>query len=128
MPRHHVAFELANAVLAGPNGPQEFAARLASALGHKHRWVAPLAQRIFGRFGSGLVHWMRSELVEFIEADSRFQNAWSGRTPPHIQHYFLRSPRMEPRKGALAACALPALSTPGDLARTSAGCSPNFNL
>jgi RNA-directed DNA polymerase len=117
MPRHHVAFELANAVLAGPSSPREFAARLASALGHKHRWVAPLARRIFERFGSDLVHSMRSDLVEFIEADSRFQRAWSGRTPPHIHHHFLDSPRMGPRKGTLAACALPACPTPGDLAK-----------
>lgn len=117
MSRHHVAFELANAVLAGPNSPEEFAARIALALGRKPRWVAPLARRIFERFGSHLVHSMRAELVELIESDQSFRGAWSNRTPPHIDHYFLDPPQMEPRRGALAACALPALPTPGDIAK-----------
>ncbi|MGZ5033990.1 MAG: reverse transcriptase family protein [Usitatibacter sp.] len=107
---------MANAILAGPNGPEEFTARLASALGRKHRWVAPLSRRIFERFGSRLGHPMRSSLIEFIEADAAFQDAWGGRVKPRIGRYFLDSPPMEPRKGTLAACALPALATPGDLA------------
>lgn len=115
-PQHLVAIALADAVLAGNNAADEFATRLASALGRKHRWVGPLGRRIFDRFGSRLGYPMRSKLVEFIEADAAFQDAWGRRVPPRIRRYFLDSPPMEPRRGALAACQLPALATPGDLA------------
>lgn len=115
-PRQLVAHALADAVLAGPNGREDFAARLASALGRKHRWIAPLAKRIFERFGSRLGHPMRASLIEFIEADAGLEVAWSGPSRPRIRRYFLDSPPMEPRRGMLAASALPAIATPGDLA------------
>lgn len=126
-PQHLVAVELANAILAGPKGPEELAARLAAALGRKHRWIAALSRRIFERFGSRLGHAMRARLVEFIEADAAYQGAWGRQVPPRIRHYFLDSPQMEPRKGALAACALPALATPGDLAKWLGVCGSELD-
>jgi RNA-directed DNA polymerase len=116
-PRQLVALALADAVLAGSNGPEEFASRMALALGRKHRWVAPLGRKIFMRFGSRLGHPLRSALVEFVAADSGYDYAWRGATKPRIRKYFLDPPPMEPRKGTLAACTLPSLPTPGDLAQ-----------
>src|SRR5712664_3470632 len=116
-PQQLVARAMADSILAGPNSAEGFTARLASALGRKHRWVAPLSRRIFKRFGSRLGYPMRSSLVELIEADAAFRDAWNRESKPRIRRYFMDSPSMEPRKGTLAACALPALATPGDLAQ-----------
>jgi len=112
-----VASALSDAILSGENDASQFAERMAAALGRKHRWVAPLGRRIFDRFGSGLGFAMRAKLIEFIEADAGFFAAWGRETKPRIRKYFLESPAMQPRKGALAAVALPDIATPGDLAR-----------
>lgn len=112
-----VAQVLADALLAGAVGIEEFRERCAWALGRKHRWIKPLCRRIFHRFGSSLDHRDRGKLIDAIRTDAGFESAWSPeRRPPRIAHYFLDPPRMAPRQGALAACNLPALPTPGDLA------------
>lgn len=76
----------------------------------------PLATRIFRRFGSALDETMRARLVDFICDDASYRERWTRAKPPRILHYPLSSPRMRPRQGALAACALPSLATPGDIA------------
>ncbi|HXF79946.1 MAG TPA: hypothetical protein VN598_13845, partial [Usitatibacter sp.] len=118
MPRRHaIAQVLADALLAGTPGIDEFAGRCAWVLGRKHRWIKPLCRRIFHRFGSSLDTRDRGKLIEAIRTDAGFEGAWSAdRRPPRIAHYFLDPPRMAPRQGALAACDLPSIPTPGDLA------------
>jgi hypothetical protein len=111
-----VALALADALLAGPSTAEDFASRAAHALGRKSRWIAAFSRRVFQRFGSQLRHPQRSKVVEFIRADRGYQDAWRATRKPRIEHYFLDPPPMEPRPGALAACAIPALPTPGDLA------------
>ena len=56
------------------------------------------------------------KLVEWICNDRGYHDAWQAARPPRIAHYVLDPPRMRSRKGALAACALPDIPTPGDLA------------
>lgn len=115
-PEHRVAHALADAMLAGPASAEEFAQRAAHCLGRKSRWIAAFSRRLFQRFGSQLAHPHRTRLVEFIRADEGYRSAWTAARKPRVHHYFLDPPPMAPRPGALAACALPAIATPGDLA------------
>jgi hypothetical protein len=115
-PEHRVAHALADAMLAGPASAEEFAQRAAHCLGRKARWIGAFSRRLFQRFGSQLAHSHRTRLVDFIRADEGYCNAWTAARKPRVQHYFLNPPPMAPRPGALAACALPAIATPGDLA------------
>jgi RNA-directed DNA polymerase len=111
-----VAIALADAFLAGPPDIDGFAQRGEQCLGRRPRWLKPLAKRAFHRFGSSLDHRSRDKLAGWIAEDGSYRNAWATR-PPRVVHYFLDPPPMAPRVGALAACKLPALSTPGDLAQ-----------
>jgi retron-type reverse transcriptase len=114
--RRLVATALADALLAGTPEIDGFVERAAHCLGHRHRWIAPLARHVFTRFGSSLAHVDRDKLVALIESDRGFERAWFALRPPRVAHYFLDPPPMRPRTGALAACDLPAIATPGDLA------------
>jgi len=116
-PEHRVALALADAMLAGSVSPEELASRVAQCLGRKPRWVAAFSRRVFLRFGSQLSHPQRVRLVEFIRGDAGYRTAWTAARPPKVRHHFLEPAPMAPRPGALAACALPDLATPGDLAK-----------
>lgn len=113
---HLVAQSLADAMLAGSSEIEGLVGRGAWLLGRKHRWLAPLCVRVFRAFGSSLEPRDRTRLTEWIRHDQGYQQAWRGARPPRIAHYMLDPPRMSPRRGTLAACALPDLPTPGDLA------------
>src|SRR6185437_3465259 len=113
---HLVAEALADALLAGAAEVDGFVARAAWVLGRKHRWIAPLCKRVFRQFGSSLDQRSRAKLAEWIRNDRGYHDAWLTSRPPRIAHYVLDPPRMSPRKGALAACALPDIPTPRDLA------------
>lgn len=115
--RQQVAEALADALLAGSPEVAGLVQRAAWVLGRKHRWIAPLCKRLFRQFGSSLDHRQRTRLVEWIRNDGGFQHAWETTRPPRIAHYVLEPARMAARQGALAACALPDLPTPGDLAK-----------
>ncbi len=119
-----VAQALADAMLAGPPEVAGFIERAAWMLGRRHRWLAPLCKRVFRAFGSSLGERDRARLVAWIRHDEGYQAAWLAARPPRIAHYVLDPARMSPRQGALAACALPDLSTPGDLAALT--CPGNF--
>jgi len=72
MPRRHaIAQVLADALLAGTPGIDEFAGRCAWVLGRKHRWIKPLCRRIFHRFGSSLDTRDRGKLIEAIRTVHR---------------------------------------------------------
>lgn len=114
--QHLVAEVLAHALLAGTPDVDGFVSRAAWVLGRKHRWIAPLCKRVFRQFGSSLDARSRSKLVDWIRNDRGYHDAWLAARPPRIAHWVLDPPRMAPRKGALAACALPDLPTTGDLA------------
>jgi RNA-directed DNA polymerase len=111
-----VAEALADALLAGTPEVDGMISRSAWVLGRKHRWIAPLCKRVFRQFGSSLESCGRSKLVDWIRNDRGYHDAWQAARSPRIAHYVLDPPRMRPRKGALAACAIPDLPTPGDLA------------
>ena len=111
-----VASVLADALLAGAPEIDGFIRRAAWCLGRKHRWIAPLSRRLFQRFGSSLRPRDRQKLVAWIRDDEGFRNAWTAARVPRIAHYVLEPARMEPRTGALAACDIPSLATPADLA------------
>src|SRR5258708_7682981 len=100
---HQVALALADALLSGPAGAEEFAARLAHALGRNARWIPGFSRRVFQRFGSQLRHPQRAKLVEFVRADRGYQAAWLAMRKPRIVHYFLDPPPREPRPGPPAA-------------------------
>lgn len=112
--QHLTALALADALLAGDPTPDAFVARAASCMGRRHRWIAPLCKRTFQRFGSTRPD--RTKLAEWIKADAGYQRAWTVQRAPMVRRYFMEPPRMAPRPGALAACALPSLATPGELA------------
>lgn len=114
--QRQVAEALADAVLAGSHDAAGYAERFAHVLGRKHRWVAPMSRRLFETFGSTLEQRDRPRILEWIHADRGYRAAWAVDRPPRIARYLLEPPRMSPRQGALAACALPELPTEGDLA------------
>jgi RNA-directed DNA polymerase len=117
MNRHQlVALAIADAMLAGPPEAHGFAERVAQCLGHRHRWIDPLARHVFQRFGTSLHHGDRAKLADLVEANPGYKRAWEGVRPPRIAHYFLDPPPMRARAGALAGCDLPAIATPGELA------------
>lgn len=111
-----VARAIASAMLAGPCDVAGFVASAAWVLGRRHRWLLPMCRRAFLTFGSALEARDHPRLVEWIRRDPGFRAAWLAARRPRIVRYLLESPRMAPRRGALAACDLPALSTPADLA------------
>src|SRR6476661_8129215 len=111
-----VAEALADALLAGTPEVDALVSRAAWVLGRKHRWLAPFCKRVFRQFGSSLDSFSRATLIEWIRNDRGYRDSWHAARPPRIAHYVLDPPRMRPRRGALAACALPDLPTPGDLA------------
>ena len=111
-----VAEVLADSLLSGEPEIAAFVERAAWTLGRKHRWIAPFCTRLFHHFGSSLSQFHRRTLIDWIRDDTGFRNAWAAVRPPRIAHYPLDPPRMSPRRGALAACALPALPTTRDLA------------
>jgi len=113
---HLIAETLADALLAGAAEVDGFVARAAWVLGRKHRWIAPFCKRVFRQFGSSLDERSRGKLVDWIRNDRGYHDAWLATRPPRIAHYILDPPRMAPRKGALAACALPDLPTSSHLA------------
>jgi hypothetical protein len=114
--RDQVAEGLADAILAGTPGTGSYAARCAQALGGQQPWLRPFARRVLRRFGAELGLAQRRELVEFILGDPGYVEAWSAPEKPCIRRFFFPAPVMAPRRGALAACALPELATPGELA------------
>jgi RNA-directed DNA polymerase len=114
--RHLVACGLADALLAGPAAIDDFVERARHALGRKPRWLAPLCRRAFERFGSSLNPRQRNKLIEFIQLDAGYQDAWLAERMPRIKHYFLQPHAMQPRSGALAGYALPDLPTSAALA------------
>jgi hypothetical protein len=113
---HRVAQSLADAMLAGSCEVEGFIERGAWLFGRKHRWLAPLCNRVFRAFGSSLEQRDRAKLTDWIRHDQGYRDAWLAARPPRMAHYVLDSPRMSPRRGALAACALPVLPTTRDLA------------
>jgi len=114
--RHLVALALADAFLAGDPEIARLVDRGALCLGHRHRWITPLARRVFRRFGSALAHVERETLATLVARDTHYVEAWSSSRGPRVAHYFLDPPRMHPRAGSLAACDLPPIATPGELA------------
>jgi RNA-directed DNA polymerase len=112
----YVSQVLADAFLAGTPDVFGFHARASTCFAHKQRWLPGLCRRAFRTFGSSLLHRDRERLVAWINGDRGFRAAYEdGRLPAPI-HVFLDAPKMAPRTGRLAACDLPALATPGDLA------------
>lgn len=103
-------------MLAGTAEVEGLVDRAAWMLGRKHRWLAPLCNRAFKLFGTALGERDREALTQWIREDRGYREAWLARRPPRIAHYVLDPPRMHPRQGALAACNLPDLATPRDLA------------
>jgi len=111
-----VAEVLADSLLSGEPEIAAFVERATRTLGRRHRWIAPFCTRLFHHFGSSLCQSHRRSLIDWIREDTGFRNAWVAVRPPRIAHYPLDPPRMSPRRGTLAACALPALPTTRDLA------------
>ncbi len=112
----HIAEALADAVLTGSRDAAGYVERAAYVLGRKHRWLVPMCRRLFDAFGSSLEERDRGRIVEWIRNDRGYRASWDAARPPSIARYLLEPPRMSSRQGALAACALPDLPTPGDLA------------
>jgi retron-type reverse transcriptase len=115
-PQDRVAVGLADAVLAGEADIDSMAERMAMALTRKHHWLRPLAKSISCQFGTSISYAHRRELIGFIQRDPGYDEARTTSSKIRIRRYFLASPPMNPRPSALAACALPELPTPGDLA------------
>ena len=116
MTEGRVAAGLADALLAGPAGVDDFSTRLAQALDRKPHWLRSLAKRVFKHFGPALAYPQRRELIDFIRRDPGFIKAWGEAVKPRIRRFLLPVPTMSPRPGALADCALPELPTPANLA------------
>ncbi len=114
--RQRVALALADAFLCGAPKPSELIERGSAALGDRVPWLAPLATRTGSAFGA---QWPpeSAALGRFILADPAFRQSWREPGPkPRIRRWFLPASTMGEPVPPLAACALPSLASPGELA------------
>ena len=106
---------LAAELLTGPLTQAELAARGAAFLERRPRWLAPLARRIVARFGAG-ARPRQYLLGRFIFWDPGFASDLIQYRRPHRRRLHVH-PAMQPAAGPPAQWAVPAITTPGELAR-----------
>jgi hypothetical protein len=107
---------LAQALLAGEPTVDLLVYRCSRTLGKSWRWVHPLAQRYLRKFGTGTRPRHR-DVVQFLRDDAGLQRARSKYSDELLVRVLLISP---PRMQPLAAAGtwdLPAIDSPGDLAK-----------
>jgi hypothetical protein len=112
----HLARALADAMLAGPPAPPAVAARCATALGRRWRWLRGLADAMVALHGGRWIPASREAVAESILAHPAFRRAQARDDRPRVRRLFILPAAMGPRPGALEQCALPDLATPVDLA------------
>jgi hypothetical protein len=113
-----VARALVRAFLAGEATVPELRSRGVRALGRKWPWLNRLAREVSMDFGEVLHAADHDELVGTILRFTPFRNAFeSVERPPEVRGYFPFSHTMEKAPPALEALGIPALDTPGDVAR-----------
>lgn len=104
-------------MLSGPPTSASVRARCAKALGGNSAWVGVLAKAILQEHARNWHPNFRKALARSIQNHPAFQGAWASPQPPRIRRYFLTSPALARRPLSLQSCALPDLTTRGDIAR-----------
>jgi RNA-directed DNA polymerase len=107
---------LAQALLAGEPRVDLLVYRCERTLGRSWRWIRPLALRYLEKFGAG-TRPRRRDVVRFLRDDAGLQRARSKNSNELLVREVLTAPqRMQPAAAA-GAWDLPAIDSPGDLAR-----------
>ena len=118
IPPSSVALALADAMLANGASPEQLAASAAAAFEANHPWIAALCATILARTSDNFHFFSREELAAIILDSDVFQAAFEpGKVAPQIKRYCLDLPLRPEPEAWLAALALPAIATLGDLAR-----------
>jgi RNA-directed DNA polymerase len=113
--RESLIWGLADAFLAGHFDLEGMVERAAVVLGKRYKFVRPLAERVLAEFAGGSrIHSAR--LAEFLRTDTGFRRAFSVRK---LRLHFARwpTPAMAPAPGPPESWKVPAIGTPGELAR-----------
>src|SRR6478672_1552847 len=107
---------LAQALLAGEPTVDLLVYRCSRTLGKSWRWIRPLALRYLEKFGAGTRPRHR-DVVGFLRDDAGFQRARS-KYPDEllVREVLVAPPQMQP-VAAAEAWDLPAIDSPGDLAK-----------
>jgi len=106
---------LANSVVAGDANEDAIASRLAQTLGHRWRWIRPMARRYVARFGNA-VRPRRRTVVQFLKTDEGLARALRiHRKEVRINEWLVPAATMEPASPARK-WAVPAIETTGALA------------
>jgi RNA-directed DNA polymerase len=112
-----VAEALARAFLAGEPDAATLRKRGVRALGRSWKWLPPLVRKVADRFGHELGGRHYDALVATIAGYAPFRAAFAAHEErPEVRGFFNFHPTMDPPALPLAG-PLPALDTPGDLAR-----------
>jgi RNA-directed DNA polymerase len=107
---------LAHSLLAGEPTVDLLVYRCNRTLGKSWRWIRPLALRYLEKYGAATRPRHR-DVVQFLRDDDGLQRAWSKYSDELIVSEMLISPpRMQP-VAAAEAWDLPAIDSPGDLAK-----------
>lgn len=116
--RRKVARALARALLHGASEPDELQQRATTALGKKWPWFSRLIRELLFEIGPQLQPAHHDEIVKYILSFRPFLNAFHAAAPaPRVRGYFTFHPAMSTPPRALTSVSLPALDTPGDLAK-----------
>ncbi len=107
---------LAQALLAGEPTVDLLVHRCSRTLGKSWRWIRPLALRYLDKFGAGARPRHR-DVVRFLRGDARFQRALSKYSDQLLVNEVLTAPRQMQPAAAARTWGLPAIDSPGDLAK-----------
>ncbi len=106
---------LAEALLAGPWSVESLTARGDLALGRRYRWLRPLAERVVGAFPDGPPQ-RRVHVFQFLWDDRRLSRIRQ-HTALALRFVEWPAPVMNSPSGPTASWPVPAITTPGELAR-----------
>jgi RNA-directed DNA polymerase len=117
-PRSHVAHALADTFLAREASVAAMIAGASWALGQPWPWLPALCGALHARTFEHFHSFSRTELAQLILDDPSYEAAWSpALAHPQILHYCVEAPIAAAAPAWLAALALPALATVGELAQ-----------
>lgn len=118
IPKDAVALALADTMLARDATLAGLIASATWAFDHPWPWIPALCEAIHARTAEHFYHFSRDELARIIFELDVFHDAWEGDAPaPHIKRYCLDLPIVPLALDWLAALALPALPSVGELAQ-----------
>jgi retron-type reverse transcriptase len=114
-PGRRVCRWLAEVLVAGPWRVEDMADRASRAVGRRRPWLKPLIRRLLAEFGDG-PRPTRDLVAALLATDPGLGRA-NARRPVTLSPWAVPEPVMWPAPGPPETWPVPALTTPGDLAR-----------